>query len=266
MERIKRNRKGFTLIELLVVVAIIAILASMLLPALSQARERARAAVCMNNLKQIGFAFEMYKLDFQSFYPANWVIPHGSGDDFGWTWREALWAYIAPGRDLPGTYYTPKIYNCPSDKGRMRTAGQLQSSYNMNNHCFLWGVNIADGIGYSAGYTDGLDYNSFTVPPEATLWTNDAWVKDPSGTILVVDGITSYYSWRYCDSVKGPIDMLPHNYASPQGPKHSGGYNFLFCDGSVRWYKLEQTIGKGVWYPGYYAYRALGMWTKTPGD
>ena len=81
------RRKAFTLIELLVVVAIIAILAAMLLPALSAAREKARRSACMNNLSQMGRAFESYAGDYNGYLPswAGWV-----GPDYTWCYNGGL--------------------------------------------------------------------------------------------------------------------------------------------------------------------------------
>src|ERR1051326_6641898 len=88
--RIRMKRRGFTLIELLVVIAIIAILAAILFPVFAQARDKARAAMCTSNLKQIALGMHMYSQDFDErirSLPGDAVgDPRASGGQMGWPW------------------------------------------------------------------------------------------------------------------------------------------------------------------------------------
>src|SRR5437899_3579592 len=87
----KTTKRAFTLIELLVVIAIIAILAAILFPVFAQAREKARQASCISNLKQIGMGIMQYVQDFDETYPCNWYVslwPSRPAGNMAYKWMD----------------------------------------------------------------------------------------------------------------------------------------------------------------------------------
>ena len=97
-----RKRRAFTLIELLVVIAIIAILAAILFPVFAQARDKARSASCMSNMKQLGLAFMQYVQDSDETMP---LVAYSMWDRRSPHWSDLVFPYVKE----------TGVYNCPSD-------------------------------------------------------------------------------------------------------------------------------------------------------
>jgi prepilin-type N-terminal cleavage/methylation domain-containing protein/prepilin-type processing-associated H-X9-DG protein len=238
---VSAGKRGFTLIELLVVVAIIALLAAILFPVFARARENARRASCISNLKQMGLATLMYTQDYDENYPTIWMITAQPTPVAGWGTGVWYWPMLL----YPYTKST-QIYQCPSSPSTATVP--LHSSYGANNFVFRDPpydppLPLAAVAAPATTYMimDSGDYRQYFSGTPPTIVTSGMYYVPGQGDGgLSCSAVTS--TWQ-SDCKEG---------------RHFGGVNVAFTDGHVKWirssvvvteankYKTSQT---GAWTP-----------------
>ena len=230
------RRPGFTLIELLVVIAIIAILAAMLLPALSRAKAKGRQTACTNNLRQIGIATAMYLNDFKA-YPGDYSVKAGC-----YVWPTRLLAYMSNNR---------QAFSCPAappntwwDTNQNRTLGGTgENGYDI--------YTVTSKSRFSLGYNDwGLD---ITHIPQLGLggdvdggWyqgkVTEAMVIRPTDMIMLADvkGQQDATLINF-DANLDPTDMSAGHSQWPSN-RHTYRVNMLWADGHVQGAKRPELV------------------------
>jgi prepilin-type N-terminal cleavage/methylation domain-containing protein len=215
-----RYRLGFTLIELLVVIAIIAILAALLLPALSRAKAAGQSTACKSNLRQIGIGLSLYTMDAQKF--PLWIINNNS------FWDEKL---------LPSVSNNRAVFSCPANKIVSRwTNGLVPPAPNPS-----YGYNMAGTGRYRAQNPSlGLDASADATHPS---YLSESRVKVPADMIAVSDykpALVSVGNDNADDGYPIPINLL----ATLPPPRHNFGDNVVFCDDHVEYAKQTAWLQK----------------------
>ena len=240
----RANGRGFTLIELLVVIAIIAILAAILFPVFARARENARRASCLSNMKQIGLGVIQYTQDYDELLPmatlgyatrTDWKLPDGRNAMGIWPWQLQLYPYIK----------SQQVFVCPSDP-------------NPNNGVpNNWQTANPLDIGWGEPFPCSYAANEMIISQASDRWPNNgtpvalAAVPQVSQVYLIGDARPGYQSFfnewwipgfnrmRYSGSCGGVIDSggaanVTGNLVD-ECARHLGGGGIVYLDGHAKW-------------------------------
>ncbi|MCE5240819.1 DUF1559 domain-containing protein [bacterium] len=251
-------RRGFTLIELLVVIAIIAILAAILFPVFAKAREKARQASCLSNVRQLAVAFHQYATDYDGMLPDLLT-----GRDTGvasmyiyWPW--ALYPYVKNGQ----------IFACPSC-----TWGQSLPPPGGGTSIVVRGYGgVREVLGYAGnlGYiTSGADsWGSYSNPDQSYYGQSLDGMQSPAEVVVLCDATNWTCQrdyWDRTDNTTQPDAATATFYNNAYyvvDSRHNEGANCAYADGHGKWQRRgianhpsshpNPSAGCGNWYQYQY--------------